>query len=187
MIYLQLFYEFFKTGLFAIGGGLVTIPFLSEMGQKFGWFTKEELANMLAISESTPGPIGINMATYVGYKMGGFFGALASTLGMVLPSFVIIFLISLVFDRFLSLTVVSNAFRGIQACVVYLILSAGIKMFKGLKRSAAGMVILCLTVISMITLNIFAVKFSSVFYILISGFIGFILYLIGRARKEETK
>ena len=86
MIYLHLFWEFFKTGLFSIGGGLATLPFLRQMGQRYHWFTETELANMLAVSESTPGPIGVNMATYVGFTAGGIPGAVIATLGLVAPS-----------------------------------------------------------------------------------------------------
>ena len=90
MIYLRLFYEFFKTGLFAIGGGLATLPFLSDMADRTGWFTQAQLADMLAVSESTPGPVGVNMATYVGFETGGILGAVVATLGLVAPSVIVI-------------------------------------------------------------------------------------------------
>ena len=92
MIYLRLFYAFFKTGLFSIGGGLATLPFLYEMAEKYSWFTEEDIANMLAIAESTPGPIGVNMATYVGIQTGGILGGFWATFALVLPSFIIILL-----------------------------------------------------------------------------------------------
>ena len=94
MIYLQLFYEFFKTGLFAVGGGLATLPFLYDMADRTGWFTRTQLADMLAVSESTPGPIGVNMATYVGYVTRGIPGAIVSTLGLVTPSVIVILVIA---------------------------------------------------------------------------------------------
>ena len=100
MIWLKLFFEFFKTGLFSIGGGLATLPFLSEMGTKYGWFSQEELANMLAVSESTPGPIGVNMATYVGNTVGGFFGGLVATLALILPSYLVILVVAKLMQRF---------------------------------------------------------------------------------------
>ena len=100
MIYLRLLIEFFKTGLFAVGGGLATLPFLSQMGSKYGWFTQEELANMLAVSESTPGPIGVNMATYVGNTTGGILGGVLTTLALVLPSYLVILAVSKVMTRF---------------------------------------------------------------------------------------
>lgn len=187
-IYFDLFLTMLKIGAFTFGGGYAMISmFENEFVTNKKWVTDEEFLDLVAIAESTPGPIAINSSTYIGYKMGGIFGSVAATLGMVLPSFTIIYIISLFFDRFLSLSFVANAFRGIQACVVYLILSAGVKMFKSLKKNAVGIVILALTVICMILFSIFSVKFSSVFYILISGFVGFVVWLIGRQRKEETK
>ena len=100
MIYLRLFWEFFKTGMFAIGGGLATLPFLSQMSTKYGWFTQDDLGNMLAISESTPGPIGVNMATYVGNITGGFLGGIITTLALVLPSYLVILMVAKVMERF---------------------------------------------------------------------------------------
>ena len=100
MKFLTLFLEFFKTGLFAIGGGLATLPFLSEIGSKYGWFTQAELANMLAVSESTPGPIGVNMATYVGNTAGGVLGGVITTLSLILPSYLIILMVSKVMNKF---------------------------------------------------------------------------------------
>ena len=142
----------------------------------------------MAIAESTPGPIAINAATYVGYKVAGMLGAVAATVGVCIPSFIIIFAISLFFDTFLSLTYVAYAFRGIQICVIYLIMSAGLKMLKGLKKNIFNIIILSATVIIMVLFSVFAVNFSAVFYILISGFVGVFVYLIGKiCRKEERK
>ena len=100
MIYLTLFWEFFKTGLFAIGGGLATLPFLRQMSDRFGWFTHEELTNMLAVSESTPGPIGVNMATYVGNVIAGLFGGVVATFGLILPSFLVILVVAKMMRKF---------------------------------------------------------------------------------------
>ncbi|MBR2577638.1 MAG: chromate transporter, partial [Erysipelotrichaceae bacterium] len=116
MIYLRLFFEFFKTGLFAVGGGLATIPFLTEIGQKTGWYTMAELSNMIAVSESTPGPMGINMATYVGYTVGGPLGALIATIGEVTPCVIIILLISSTIYRYKDSFYVASALSGIRAC-----------------------------------------------------------------------
>ena len=129
MIYLQLAFEFFKTGLFAIGGGLVTIPFLSEMGNKYGWFTPTELANMFAISESTPGPIGINMATYVGYKCGGVLGSIVATVFEALPALIIIILISKILIKFKDSEYIKSAFKGLRPTVFGFILSAFVLIF----------------------------------------------------------
>lgn len=122
--YFQVFYEFFKIGLFAIGGGPATIPFLMELSEKTGWYTMEELTNMIAISESTPGPVGLNMATYVGFKTLGPFGGFISTIGLTFPSVVIIILIAKFLNNFKENLYVKNAFWGIRPAVTALILSA---------------------------------------------------------------
>ena len=126
-IYTEAFSIFFKIGAFTIGGGYAMVALLEhEFVEKKRWLTREEFLDMVAIAESTPGPVAVNSATYIGYKLAGVAGAAASTLAVCLPSFAVIYLISLFFDRFLQLTVVANAFKGIQACVIYLILSAGV-------------------------------------------------------------
>ena len=126
MIFLQLFYEFFKTGLFAVGGGLATLPFLEDISQRTGWFTSAQLADMLAISESTPGPIGVNMATYVGFETAGILGALCATVGLVTPSVIIIVLVSKVLEKFRTNTYVEAAFYGLRPASVAMVASAGI-------------------------------------------------------------
>ena len=126
---LKLFLVMFRIGLFTFGGGYAMISLLeSELVSKRKWVETDEFYNMVAIAESTPGPVAINAATYVGYKLAGFLGALAATVAVCLPSFVIIFIISLFFDAFLSLKYVAYAFDGIQVCVIFLILQAGVKM-----------------------------------------------------------
>ena len=184
MIFLQLLFEFFKTGLFAIGGGLATVPFLYEMSDRLGWFTKEFLSDMIAISESTPGPMAVNSATYIGYKLEGVPGAAASTLAVCLPSFAVIYAISLFFDQFLQLSVVSSAFRGIQVCVVYLVLSAGLKMLKNLKKDAFSRAVLAAVLLAMVSCSVLAVSFSSIFYILLSGAAGLAVYGVQQLQKE---
>ena len=114
MIYLQLFWEFFKTGLFAVGGGMATLPFLKDIGEKTGWYTYADLMNMLAVSESTPGPIGINMATYVGFTAGGPLGALVATLGEVTPSIIVILIVAALLKSFRDNKYVNNAFYGLR-------------------------------------------------------------------------
>ena len=124
MIYLQLFFEFFKTGLFAIGGGLATIPFLTDMGARTGWFTSGELANMIAISESTPGPMGVNMATYVGFHTGGVLGGVVATLGLVCPSIIVILIIAGFLKKFRESRGVDAVFYGIRPASTALIAAA---------------------------------------------------------------
>lgn len=126
MIYLQLFLEYFKVGLFSVGGGMATIPFLYDLADKTGWFTHAQLADMLAVSESTPGPIGVNMATYVGYTTAGVFGSLAATLGLVMPSVIIILLIARVLQKFRHNTYVESAFYGLRPASTGLIAAAGV-------------------------------------------------------------
>ena len=125
MIYLQLFYEFFKTGLFAVGGGLATLPFLYDMADRTGWFTRTQLADMLAVSESTPGPIGVNMATYVGYVTRGIPGAIVSTLGLVTPSVIVILIIAAFLKAFRHNRYVEAAFYGLRPASAGLIAAAG--------------------------------------------------------------
>ena len=126
MLYLRLFWEFFKTGLFAVGGGMATLPFLYDMSAKTGWFSPAQLADMIAVSESTPGPIGVNMATYVGFSTAGIPGAVLATLGLVTPSVIIILLIARVLHAFRQNRYVDAAFYGLRPCSVGLIAAAGL-------------------------------------------------------------
>lgn len=128
MIYLRLFYEFFKTGLFAVGGGLATLPFLYDMADRTGWFTAGQLADMLAVSESTPGPIGINMATYVGFTIRGIPGALTATLGIVTPSVIIILIVAAFLKSFRDNRFVNAAFYGLRPASTAMVASAGISV-----------------------------------------------------------
>lgn len=125
MILLQLFFEFFRAGLFAIGGGLATIPFLTDIGQRTGWFTQAELANMIAVSESTPGPMGVNMATYVGFETAGIPGSVIATLGLICPSIIIIIIIAAVLKKFRENPYVEAVFYGLRPASTGLIAAAG--------------------------------------------------------------
>ena len=125
MILLRLFYEFFKAGLFAVGGGMATLPFLYDISNRTGWYTHEMLADMIAVSESTPGPIGVNMATYVGFVTGGIPGAVIATLGLVTPSIIIILLIARALEKFRDNPLVDAGFYGLRPCSVGLIAAAG--------------------------------------------------------------
>ena len=128
MIYLQLFFEFFKAGLFAVGGGMATLPFLYDMSDKMGWFTYADLANMVAISESAPGPIGINMATYVGYTLRGVPGAVTATVGLITPSIIIILIIAKFLQAFKDSPLVDAAFYGLRPASTGLIAAAGLSV-----------------------------------------------------------
>ena len=124
MILLTLYWEYFKVGLFAVGGGLATLPFLSALGDKTGWFTQQQLADMLAVSESTPGPIGVNMATYVGYTTAGVPGAVIATLGLITPSVIVILIVASVLEKFRKNRYVDSAFYGIRPASTAMITSA---------------------------------------------------------------
>ena len=128
MIYLRLFWEFFKTGLFAIGGGMATLPFLYDLADSTGWYTYSQLADILAVSESTPGPVGINMATYVGYTVGGFAGAVTATVGIVLPGVILVLIIVSVLDKFRGNRYVDAAFYGLRPASTALIAAAGVSV-----------------------------------------------------------
>lgn len=177
--YIDLFFTMLKIGIFTFGGGYAMIALLqNELVGKKGWIDKDEFLDVVAIAESTPGPIAINAATYVGYKILGVIGSVIATLAICIPSFVIIYAISLVFDAFLSLTLVAYAFRGIQVAVIYLILSAGAKMLRQMKKTPFNIIITSSVTLCMVIFSLFAVKFSTVFYILICAAIGVFAYLL---------
>lgn len=186
--YLSLFLTMLKIGLFTFGGGYAMIALLeNEFVAKKKLLEKDEFLNMAAIAESTPGPIAINAATYIGYKNAGVIGSIIATLGICIPSFVIIYVISLFFDAFLSLTLVAYAFKGIQICVIYLIFSAGLKMLKQMKKTAFNIIIISITIICMVVFSLFSVKLSTIFYILISGACGVMVYLLSKIKKGEKQ
>ena len=179
-----------KIGLFTFGGGYAMIALLeNEFLEKKKYMEKDEFLDMVAIAESTPGPIAINAATYIGYKRAGVLGSAMATVGVCIPSFVIIYIISLFFDAFLSFKLVEYAFRGIQVCVVYLIFSAGLKMLGQMKKTAFSVTIVSTVVLCMLLFSLFAVKFSTILYILICGLAGLVIYLVKqmKQKKEESK
>lgn len=188
-LWLDLLLTMMKIGLFTFGGGYAMIALLdSELVEKKQWITKEEFLDIVAIAESTPGPIAINCSTYIGYKKLGVLGSFLCTLGVCIPSFTIIFIISLFYDWFIEIPYVGYAFKGIQACVVFLILKAGIKMIKNFKKNVQNIILFILTVSCMITFSLLAIKFSSVFYVLIGGAISVIIYFITYlCKRKEVK
>ena len=182
----KLFATFFKIGAFTFGGGYAMISIIeNECVSEKKWLTHDEMMDITVVAESTPGPIAINAATYIGYKQLGFLGALACTVAICIPSVVIIFAISLFFDAFLSLKLVEYAFRGIQVCVVYLIFRAGLKMLKQMKKTPLSVTIVVTVVLCMIAFSLLAVKFSTILYILICGCIGLVIYLIKQAKHKK--
>lgn len=179
-----LFFTFFKIGLFTFGGGYTMIALLEEeFIQRRKWLDKDEFLDMAAIAESTPGPVAINSATYLGYKLAGVPGAATATVAVCLPSFLIIYAISLFFEQFTQLTVIANAFKGIQVCVIYLIFSAGVRMLKALDKSPFATGVLAAVMLVMVGLSLAGVSVSSILLILLSGAAGVAAWLIGR-RKE---
>lgn len=139
MTLLRLFFEFAKVGLFAVGGGLATIPFLQDMGEATGWFANEQLTTMIAVSESTPGPIGVNMATYVGFQMAGVPGAVLATLGLITPSVIVILIIAGFLQKFRSSKTVDAVFYGLRPASTALITSAGFSVALSIFVVAGGM------------------------------------------------
>ena len=179
-----LFFTFFKIGLFTFGGGYAMIALLEEeFIQRRKWLDKDEFLDMTAIAESTPGPVAINSATYLGYKLAKVPGAATATVAVCLPSFLIIYAISLFFEQFTRLTVIANAFKGIQVCVIYLIFSAGVRMLKALDKSPFATGVLAAVMLVMVGLSLAGVSVSSILLILLSGAAGVAAWLIGR-RKE---
>ena len=181
MILLRLFFEFFKVGLFSVGGGLATLPFLYNISDKTGWFTHADVTNLIAISESTPGPIGVNAATYVGFLTDGLIGAIVATLGIIAPAIIVILIISRVLDKFQKSTLVQNVFYGLRPASTALIASAGVLVFKNtvFLISATGVSIqiphLILGVILLILVN--KINLHPALYILIAAVVGIIFKL----------
>lgn len=174
-----LFITFFKIGLFTFGGGYAMIPLIqSEITEKHKWMKAEEIFEIIVIAESTPGPIAINSATYVGYKVGGVFGAFVATLGVVLPSFGILFLISLFLNDFLALTVVANAFKGIKIAVAILIVSAAIKLSKKMPKSWFTISIAVIIILIELVLEYFGISFSTIYFIVFGAIFGLVSHFL---------
>ena len=185
-IYLDLFLTFAKIGLFTFGGGYAMISVIEDnCVERKRWISHEEMMNMTVIAESTPGPIAINCATFTGFKKAGFLGALVATLGMALPSFVIIYLISMFLDNFLELTVIANAFSGIKIAVGILILDAAINMIRKMQKKVLPRVIMICACVVMLCINLFAWNFSSISLMLIAGAVSFAIFLLQRASDRK--
>ncbi len=184
----ELFLIFFKIGLFTFGGGYAMISiFEEEFCSKRNYITHPEFLEMVALAESSPGPIAINSATYIGYKRAGFFGSFFATIGVVLPSFIIIYLISLFFDEFMKFTIVQKAFNGIKCGVGVLIFNASIKMFKKIPKTAFNTIWFTVTLVGMLLVELFAVKFSAVLVILFGGMLGLITTLINSKKASKVE
>lgn len=182
---LALFTTFFKIGLFTFGGGYAMISLIEhEIGERRRWISLEELEELFAIAESTPGPIAVNSATYVGYRRAGVAGGVCATAGVVLPSFIIIYAISLFFERFMAFTAVANAFRGIQVAVAFLIIRAGWRMLRKMPRRGLEIACCAAGAVMIMLINLAGVRFSTVFLILLGGVAGLLFRRAAAVGKE---
>ena len=189
MIYLRLFIEFFRAGLFAVGGGLATLPFLYDISTRTGWFTHAQLADMVAVSESTPGPIGVNMATYVGFTTAGLPGAVIATLGLITPSVIVILLVVRILDKFSSNHYVQDAFYGLRpasigliAAALFLVVKIALLNVKAFAASGSFSDLFNLKAIILAVILYFAMKKISlhpVFFLAVSAVIGILLRFAG--------
>ena len=178
-ILFELFFTFAKIGLFTFGGGYAMISLIENTCvDKKRWITHDDMMDITVIAESTPGPISINCATFVGYRQGGFSGALTATFGMVLPSFVIIYLISIFLDNFLEIALIANAFRGIKAAVGILILDAGLKMLKKMQKNMMSLAIMTGACIVILLVNFFAWHFSSILLMLTAALVSLAVFIV---------
>ena len=182
----ELFLTFAKIGLFTFGGGYAMISLIrSECVEKKQWITPDEMINVTVVAETTPGPIAINCATYVGYRQKGMAGAVAATVGMVLPSFVIILAVSGFLDHYLDTPLVASAFRGIRIAVGILILDAGIKMVGNMQKKPLPRIIMACAFVAMMAVNLFALRISSVTLMLVFGAVSTAMYALKRPGEKE--
>ena len=185
-ILLDLFFTFAKIGLFTFGGGYAMIAMIEDICvQKKQWITHDEMMNVTVIAESTPGPIAINCATFTGYRKAGFIGALVSTLGMIMPSFIVIYLISTFLDNFLELTIIANAFKGIKVAVGILILDAAITMIKKMHKKKLPRIIMVCSCIAMLCINIFALNFSSITLMIVAAVVSLTVFVTNSQPKQK--
>ena len=185
-ILLDLFLTFAKIGLFTFGGGYAMIAMIENTCvERKKWISHDEMMNVTVIAESTPGPIAINCATFTGYKKAGFTGAVAATLGIIVPSFVIIYLISMFLDNFLEVVIIANAFKGIKIAVGILILDAAITMIKKMPKKKLPRTIMVCSCIVMLCINLFAWNFSSISLMLIAAVVSLTIFALSGARSEE--
>lgn len=184
-LYLDLFLTFAKIGLFTFGGGYAMISVIEhQCVENKKWITHDELMNMTVVAESTPGPIAINCATFTGYQKAGFLGALATTVGVVLPSFTVICVISIFLDRFLEWTVVANAFKGIKIGVGILILNAAIMMIRKMAKKKMSIGIMICSAIAMLCINLFAFNFSTISLMLLAACISLSAFCVQKKGGE---
>ena len=185
-ILLDLFITFAKIGLFTFGGGYAMIAMIEhQCVERKAWITHDEMMNVTVIAESTPGPIAINCATFTGYKKAGFAGALTATLGIITPSFIIIYLVSMFLNNFLALTIIANAFKGIKIAVGILILDAALMMIKKMPKKKLPRTIMVCSCAAMLCINLFAWNFSSISLMLIAAAVSLTLFVLSGASEQK--
>ena len=187
---LMLFLTFLKIGALTFGGGYAMIPIIQdEVTRKRKWITNEEIFDIIAISETTPGPIAVNTATYIGYKIAGIIGSVVATIGLAIPSFIIIFVISYFYKDFMQWTVIQAAFKGLKVGVVILLINAVIKLKKGVKVDLIGLILFVIALSLTITASIFTFEFKylSLCLIVFGIFVGLLLAALGKIKEEEKK
>ena len=185
-IFADLFLTFAKIGLFTFGGGYAMIAMIENHCVEIKkWITHDEMMNITVIAESTPGPIAINCATFTGYKKAGFTGALVATLGMIIPSFIVIYLISMFLDNFLELTIIANAFKGIKIAVGILILDAAFTMIKKMHKKKLPRAIMVCSCIAMLCINIFVWNFSSISLMLVAAAVSLTIFILNGAPEQK--
>ena len=181
----NLFLTYMKIGLFTFGGGYAMIALIEdEIVSKKGWITKEELADIVVIAESTPGPIAINCSTYVGYKIGGVLGSAVATTAVVIPSFVIIFVISMFIEQFLAYDLVRYAFYGINCAVGLIIVRTGLKMLKSFKKTPLSVACFAVSTVGLMIVNFFALNFSPIFFVLAGVIVGVAACIVPRLKRK---
>lgn len=182
----DLFITFAKIGMFTFGGGYAMIALIeNECVEKKGWISTDDLSTVTAIAESTPGPIAINCATFTGYMQAGFSGAVSATLGMITPSFLIIYLISMFFDNFLEITFIASAFKGIKIAVGILIFQAAVNMIKKMKKKMRPRLFMITAFTVMMLVNIFSVKFSTIWLLVIAAVCNVVIYQISQLKSKK--
>lgn len=186
--HLQLFWAFLKIGLFTFGGGYAMISVIfGEIVEKRKYITAEEFSDVVSIAESTPGPIAINSATYIGYRRLGILGAITASVAVALPSLFIIFAISLFFDRFMEIELVGKAFKGIQCAVAILIITASFKLYKTVKKNALSVSLIIISAAAMLAIDAFSLPVSSIFIIISGAAAGAITFFANKKVKSVKK
>ena len=186
-ILFDLFITFVKIGLFTFGGGYAMLSVIEDnCVEKKKWITHDDMMNLTVIAESTPGPIVINCATFIGYRQAGVLGSIAATIGIVLPSFVVIFIISGFLDNFLEIEVVKNAFRGIKCAVGILIISAAVNMIKKMKKKPFPIAVLVCSALAMLAIDIFSLRFSAITIIIFAALLGLTVFAVKTVKERHA-